>query len=344
MALQGGKQRMRGKARLHPQLAGAADGGIAPGPAAGLQQQAEQPLRRTEITAEQGSIRVERRHQRDAAEIMALGNHLRAHQHIHIAAVHARQLLLQAAGVARGVGIDACNHQRLAIGTREGAQFMRQGFFQLLGALAQRLHIQIAAGRAGAWHAFGKAAVVAAQGTVDLVEHAVGTAVRTFAFPAAIGAMQHGSVAAPVQQHHALFPACGPLGHGLQQLGAEHATAVLVVHVDQSYARQWRSADAGRHGQTQIAAAGIAIPGWPALVPALQRRGGRAQQDAGLRMVRAVDGQIPCRIAGAFLLLVAGVVLFVHHDQAQARQRRQHGHACAQHDARLSGMRRQPAL
>ena len=37
-------------------------------------------------------------------------------------------------------------------------------------------------------------------------------------------------------------------------------------------------------------------------------------------------------------------MLFVDHDELQMRHRRKHRHACAQHDARLALVRRQPIL
>ena len=56
----------------------------------------------------------------------------------------------------------------------------------------------------------------------------------------------------------------------------------------------------------------------------------------------AVDGQVACRVACAFLAFVAGVVLFVDHDQPQPRCAAQHRHAGAQNDARLPQVRGQP--
>jgi hypothetical protein len=49
-------------------------------------------------------------------------------------------------------------------------------------------------------------------------------------------------------------------------------------------------------------------------------------------------------VAGAVLAFVAGVVLFVHHDQLQAGHRCEHRHARAQHDARAALVRSQPAV
>ena len=60
--------------------------------------------------------------------------------------------------------------------------------------------------------------------------------------------------------------------------------------------------------------------------------------------MRPINRQITRRIARAFLLLVAQVVFFVHHDQPQMRNRCQDCHARSQHNARLPGVRSQPAL
>jgi hypothetical protein len=64
------------------------------------------------------------------------------------------------------------------------------------------------------------------------------------------------------------------------------------------------------HGQALVAA-------FFAGLPALQRRRGRAQQHLGAFQLAAVHRQVARGVARAFLLLVAGVVFLVHHDQAQ---------------------------
>ena len=73
---------------------------------------------------------------------MAFGNHLRAYQHIHFTRMHRCQLALQCALKPRGVGINAANAHRLAIGLIHslgtGAAHIGQEcgeqFFNLLGA------------------------------------------------------------------------------------------------------------------------------------------------------------------------------------------------------------------
>ena len=187
--------------------------------------------------------------------------------------------------------------------------------------------------------------MVAAQGAVDFVENTKRTAVPAFAFPATVGAVQHRRVAAAVEQQHALLA----LGHarldGLHQRGRQHRAAGLVVHVHPPHHRQGGGADALGHVQPQVTTAGVAVCiGRAAVVPAFQRGCGRAKQHPGATLLAAVERQIPRGIAGALLLLVAGVVLFIDHDQLQLRHRGEHRHARAQHDACGAGVCGQPAL
>ncbi len=59
--------------------------------------------------------------------------------------------------------------------------------------------------------------------------------------------------------------------------------------------------------------------------------------------MRAPHGEVARRIAQAFLLFVRGIMLFVDHDQFQARQRSEHCQPRAEHDAGLSQVAREPA-
>ena len=84
-------------------------------------------------------------------------------------------------------------------------------------------------------------------------------------------------------------------------------------------------------------------------MPAFQRRGGGAQHHlawlaVAAEQLGAVDGQVSGGVAGTVLALVAGVVFFVHHDQAQTWQAGQHTQPGAQYDADSPGVGRQPAF
>jgi len=109
VAAQRGVDGVVGVPGLQPHLGRARLGGevvrVAPGAAGGLHEQGEQALGRAEVAGEQRSVGLYGRHQRDAAEVVPLGHHLRAHEHVHLARVHLGQLLLQRALGALGVDL-----------------------------------------------------------------------------------------------------------------------------------------------------------------------------------------------------------------------------------------------
>ncbi len=90
----------------------------------------------------------------------------------------------------------------------------------------------------------------------------------------------------------------------------------LLAHVDQFDRGHGPRFDAaGQFEQRVLAALGV--------VAALETRRGGAQHHAGARRLRAHNGDVAPVVARRFLLLVAAVVLFVHHDQAQIPHRRE---------------------
>ncbi len=111
-----------------------------PCPPRHLHQLREQALAGAVVLREQRRIRVQDTHQRQLLEVMALGDHLGADQDIDLAPVHAVERRLRAALQARGVGIDA---QDARLG-----EHRPQAFFDALRAPAQRLDVDVAAGRA----------------------------------------------------------------------------------------------------------------------------------------------------------------------------------------------------
>ena len=240
------EQRVFGVSGLQPHFAATAGLCIAPGPASGLHQQAKQTFGCPEVARKQRTVRVDGRHQGNASEIMALGDHLGADQHIYCAVVHLGQLRRQCAFKPGGVGVNPGNPHgfalwmqfRLCARSPHVREQLAQVLFKPFGTAAQRGDIGVAAGRTGARHPLGKAAVVAAQRTVDLVEHPVGAAVWTFAFPVAVGAVQHRRVATPIQENHALFAARHTLSDSLYQWRRHHTVFGLVGHVHPAHQRK----------------------------------------------------------------------------------------------------------
>ena len=91
--------------------------------------------------------------QRHAVNVVALGDHLRAHQHVEFAFVERVQGTLEVFATANGVAIEATDAR-----LREHAV---QQFFQLLRSGADEIHVLAAAVRAFLWHWRDEAAVVA---------------------------------------------------------------------------------------------------------------------------------------------------------------------------------------
>ena len=176
--------------------------GIASGASCGLHQQGKQAFRRPEVAAEEAAVGVHSRHQGHASEVVPLGHHLGAHQHIHLAFMNRAQMRFQLTRVARGVGIDAQNPGRCIISP---AQQRRQLLLEPLRATPQGAEVQIPAVRAGPGHPLGRSAMVTAQAAVDLVEDLPGAAVGASALPGAGRAVQHRRVAPAVEQQQALL-------------------------------------------------------------------------------------------------------------------------------------------
>ncbi len=114
-----------------------------------------------------------------------------------------------------------------------------------------------------------------------------------------------------------------------QRAGEELLLAGLLefgTHVDEADFGQRTLLDAFAHLDALI------LPGLSVL-PGFERRRGRAKNDGRLGEFGADHGDIAGVIAGHGLLLVTGVVLLVHDNQAQVFDRSKDGRASADHDA-----------
>ena len=110
VAAQRGKQGVLGVVGLQPHFRAAALRGhvlrIAPGAPGGLQQQGKQALGGAKVAGKQLSVGLHCGHQGDAAKVVPLGHHLRAHQHINFTRVDLLQLRFQRPFGAGGVGVN----------------------------------------------------------------------------------------------------------------------------------------------------------------------------------------------------------------------------------------------
>ena len=336
VAAQGLVQRVAGVPGLYPHLAARRLFGVAAGTPRRLHQQREQALGRPKVAAEQRGVGVHRGHQRDAPEVVPLGDHLRADQHIHVTGVHGTELRFERPLEACAVGINAGDARGSAVGAQ---QHFAELLFEFFGAAAQRCDIQVAALGAGARHRLGQAAVVAAQAAVEFVEHAPGAAMRAAALPATVGAVKYGCVTTAVQEHQALLALRDALLQGGDQRrrqGCGHALRFgQQVHVDQPHPRQRPTADASRQAEPDVAP----LVG---TLPTFQRRCGRAQQHRHRFEPPTVHRHVACRVARALLLFVRRVMFFIDDDQAEARHRREHGQPRTQHQVGQAQVRGEP--
>ena len=164
---QGQIQRVIRKLCLHPHLAGQR---ATAGAAGHLREQGKQAFFCPKIRAIQPAIGIQRHHPRQAGEIMALGQHLRADQDIQLARAHLAVDLGPGVAPADGVAVDAGN-ARLR-------KLPAQGGFDALGALPQRFQVGVAAAGAGVRDGFVVTAVVTLQAVVVPVQHQPRRAMR----------------------------------------------------------------------------------------------------------------------------------------------------------------------
>ena len=180
--------------------------------------------------------------------------------------------------------------------------------------------------------------MVAAQLARALVQYQFGGAVRAAEGVAAVAAEEGGGEAAPVEVHHA-HAAGGVIL--LQQLESSRAEALvqgLAADVDQAdFGQAGGRAGALRQAEQAVAAA-------LCLVPAFQRGCGAAEHNRAAGLACAPHGQIAGVVAQLAVLFERGIVFFVHHNQPQIRQRREHRQPCAHHQPHLAAHGFQVAL
>ena len=128
---------------------------MAASPTGHLHQGGEETLGGAKVGREQTGVGIDHHHQRQAVEIVSLGQHLRAHQQIGAPGVHV---------VQKGLGrpLASCHVTVQAADVRTGKK-RRQRVFQFLSAAPQRGQVLVAAGGAGTGHGLRGGAVMADQ-------------------------------------------------------------------------------------------------------------------------------------------------------------------------------------
>ena len=322
------QQAVVGMVGLPPHLAGALR---AAGAAGDLDQQLGQLLAGAEIGGEQAFVHAHHHHPGQPGQVVALGQDLGADQDAGPVTQFGQQFR-QAVAAGGGAAVEA-QHRPL----REA---FGQQFLQPFGTHALRLQGQAGAGRAGQRPRLAVAAVVADQAPATGVHGqrralGRGAAARALRAPAAVVAQQHRGVAAAVLEHQHLATV---MQRGLDHVQGFRGQAGLqraLAHVHDPHRRWPRFAGAAAQTQVDVASG-------PCVVQGFQRGRGAAQQHRHAQCAGAHQGEVAGVVADPVLLLVAGVVFLVDHDQAGVGQRQEHRRAGANHHPCLPAPGRGP--
>ena len=309
-----------GMAALHQHPPGAV---LAAAAAGHLQQQLGGLLRPAKVGAQETGVHIGDHRQAQAREMVALGEHLRAHQHRRLALLNLRQLGVQAALAAGGVAVDA-HHRRAAF---DLLALLFQQRFQFFRAGAGVGKVGGTAIAAAPWYPVLVAAVVAAQLLFAAVPGHQAVAARAFVLPAAVPAQNHRGEAAPVEEHQRLLAARQGVADRLEGGGQQRPVRGGVAGVEQFDGRRARVAGAAHQAQPVVAAGAGQVQG-------LQRRGGAAVHHRHRQLLGAPGGQVAGVVAETVLLFQRSVVGFVDDDQAGVGERREHRRAGADNNAR----------
>ena len=218
-----------GVERLDEHASRIAEASAAPGE---LRQQRERALLAAEVGELQPLVGVECRREPNAAHVVPLGHHLRADEHGAGLAREALEHVLERAARRRGVGVEAQHGDA-------GPARVDHGLDDPLGARAEPHDVDRPAGRAGARHVLGVAAVVAAEppaGVQGQADVAVGAAE-----PASAGAaVQRRRGAAPVEQEDRPAALVGERAEAVAQRARERVVRVApqVDHLDRRQRRR----------------------------------------------------------------------------------------------------------
>ena len=261
--------------------------------------------------------------QRDAVNVVALGDHLRAHQQIDFARVQARQQPLEIVASAHGVAIHAADARagkdlrraapRPAGSRRRGSRDARS---RTWGSAPERCG---GSRNSGTRAADPRApSPVFRRGFVMRESNGAVLALELFA----AGAADHGKgVAAAIEQNQRLLAAFERRLASAAPASAKRAGPARFPGTRAACrsARPRAAGGSSRGRATRCAYTCLALD----IVPAFQRRRGRAQHHHRTGQLGAHHGHVARVVARRLLLLVALVVLLVHQDRARDSARAQ---------------------
>ncbi len=196
-----------------------------------LRQQLKGPLGSTKIGETQADIGGHHADQRHVRKIMPLGDHLRADQHVELAA----RKTVQGMSTRLPLRRTESRSMRASLGLRKVRSNLR---LDALSAKADTLEIRRRAFGARARHGLRKVAVVAARPPVVApgVNGQRHAAVRTLERRSTLAADDRGGKTAAIQENQRLFPAHESIGQSVAQGSAQYHFATfcghLIAHVD----------------------------------------------------------------------------------------------------------------
>ena len=290
----------------------------------------------------QTEVRGDDTDQRHPGDVVALRDHLRADQHVELAAVEAGQDRALRALARRGVAVEPADPR--------GGVRRDQLLVEPLGAEALHAALGAAALRARLERVLAVAAVVAAQLALERIAHAARpvavrviderhVAVFAAECEAAREAVDPAREAAPVQEQDRLAAGRERLGKRLAQRAREHAAAPAArALVGGRRSRPSAAAGSPRAGQDQRSISPCAQR------HAVRRRGRRAEQERAARALGAHARDLAGVVAEALLALVRGLVLLVDRDQTQIGVGREDGRARADRDGHAALADRPPLV
>ena len=154
--------------------------------------------------------------------------------------------------------------------------------------------------------------------------------VRTHYDMAAADTAKDWCIASAIQKQKDLFLSLQPLIHCSQQLIAQQialSPTDRLAHFHQLYIRK-AAIDAAWHFNQPINTLNCSGIGF-------QRRRGTCQNDQRMMMSSSLQSDIATMIAWRGILLIAGIVLFIHDDDTQIIKRHKNRTACTDHDLHL---------
>ena len=306
-------------------------------PAAGatgdLGEQLEGALGGAEIRQLQRKVGVDDADEGHAREVEALGDHLRAEEHVVFTGAEVRQDLSEQVLLAHGVRVDAGH-----AGTREE---LGDGLLDLLGTVTLPADLGRPAARAEHRGTLLMVAQMAAGGVVGPVQRQGDTAALALHGFAAIRTDQRARVTATIQEEDRLLAPFEARADAVGQLAGEDVLALrvqdLAAHVHDPESRHRAVVDALGHDVQGIAPGRRVLPG-------LQRRRGGTQHAGRAEDRGAHHRDVASVVHRRLALLERRLVLLVDHDEAQVRERGEDRGAGADHHPRLPERHRHPGV